>query len=146
MNKIIAKTIKKAYKHWNPNPLVRCYHYAAAFDGNKMIEFAQNNPIQFDAKAFRMGQMFNIKTYKEYPFLHAESHLVSKLLHRYNTILPSWSMVVLRINREGRILLSKPCKKCQKILNAVDFKKVYYSLDGGKFSKQIRAFHETSRH
>ena len=50
MNKIIAKTIKKAYKHWQPNPNVRCYHYAAAFDNNKMIGFAQNNPIKFDAK------------------------------------------------------------------------------------------------
>jgi hypothetical protein len=133
MNKIIAKTIKKAYKHWKPNPLVRCYHYAAAFDGNKMIEFAQNDPVNTNAKAYKLGLKFNVRTFYDYPYLHSESYLVSKLLHRYNTILPSWSMVVLRINREGRILLSKPCKKCQKILNAVDFKRVYFSLDGGKF-------------
>jgi len=131
--KIIVKTIKKAYKYWEPNPLIRCYHYAAAFDGNKMIEFAWNDPNNFDSKAYKIGQRFNIDTYKEYPYLHAESHLVSKLLHRYNSICSNWSIVVLRINREGRILLSKPCKKCQKILDAVDLKKIYYSDNFGNF-------------
>lgn len=134
MKKIIAKTIKKAYANWNPIKDVRCYHYAAAFDGNKMIEFAWNNPITFDAKAFRIGQRFNIKTFKEYPYLHAESHLVSKLLHRYNTIRTNWSVVVLRINRDGRILLSRPCKKCQKILDAVELTDVYYSTNSGGFA------------
>lgn len=140
MNKIIAKTIKKAYANWKPHPLVRCYHYAAAFDNNKMISFAKNNPIKFNAKAFRMGEMFNIDTYKEYPYPHAESHLISKLLDRYNSVDTNWKIVVLRINREGRILLSKPCKNCQKILDALDLKNIYYSIDGGKFvsTKQAR--------
>lgn len=140
MNKIIAKTIKKAYNKWQPHPEIRCYHYAAAFDNNKMIEFAGNDPVNVNAKAYRMGKKFNIKTFKEYPYLHSESHLVSKLLHRYNSICTNWSIVVLRINREGRILLSKPCRKCQKILDALDLNNIYYSIDGGKFvsTKQAR--------
>lgn len=133
MNKIIVKTIKKSYASWKPNPLIRCYHYAAAFDNNKMIAFAKNNPIKFSAKAFRMGERFNINTYKEFPFPHAESHLISKLLDRYNTIDSNWRIVVLRINREGRILGSKPCKNCQKILDAVDLTNIYYSDDNGNF-------------
>jgi len=133
MNKIVVKTIKRAYKNWKPNPLIRCYHYAAAFDGNKMIAFAKNNPIKFNAKAYRMGEMFNIETYKEYPYPHAESHLVSKLLDRYNSICSNWSIVVLRINREGKILLSKPCKNCQKILDALELKNIYYSDNNGNF-------------
>ena len=133
MNKIIAKTIKKAYQNWKPCRAIRTYHYAAAFDNNKMIGFAQNNPIKFDAKTFRMGEMFNIRTYKEYPYPHAESHLISKLLRRYNSICTNWSIVVLRINREGKILLSKPCKNCQKILDALDLNNVYYSNNQGNF-------------
>lgn len=133
--KIIAKTIKKAYSHWNPTKEIRCYHYAAAFDGNKMIEFAENDPVNMNAKAYKLGQKFRIKTFYEYPFLHAESHLVSKLLHRYNSICSNWAIVVLRINRNGRILLSKPCKKCQKILDAVELNKVYYSSNTGRFIK-----------
>jgi hypothetical protein len=133
MNKIIAKTIKKSYANWNPVSSIRCYHYAAAFNGNKMIAFAQNNPNEFNAKAFYIGKKFNIQTYKKYPYPHAESHLISKLLHRYNTIRTDWSMVVLRINREGRILLSKPCKNCQKILDVLNLKNVWYSDNKGAF-------------
>ena len=132
--KILDKTIKRSYKSWEPHPLIRCYHYAAAFDNNKMIAFAGNNPIRFSAKAFRMGEKFNISTYKEFPYVHAESHLISKLLDRYNAIDTNWKIVVLRINREGRILLSKPCDNCQKIIDAVDLTQVYYSNNDGTFS------------
>jgi len=114
--------------------LIRCYHYAAAFDNNKMIAFAGNNPIRFSAKAFKMGEKFNISTYKEYPYPHAESHLISKLLDRYNSIDSNWKIVVLRINREGRILMSKPCDNCQKILDAVDLSQIYYSNNDGSFN------------
>jgi hypothetical protein len=132
--KILDKTIKRSYKSWEPHPLIRCYHYAAAFDNNKMIAFAGNNPIRFSAKAFKMGERFNISTYKEYPYPHAESHLISKLLDRYNSIDSNWKIVVLRINREGRILLSKPCDNCQKILDAVDLSQIYYSNNDGSFN------------
>jgi hypothetical protein len=132
--KILDKTIKRAYKSWQPHPLIRCYHYAAAFDNNKMIAFAGNNPIRFSAKAFRMGERFNISTYKEYPFPHAESHLISKLLDRYNSIDTNWKIVVLRINREGRILLSKPCQNCQKILDALELYNIFYSTNEDYFT------------
>jgi|LakMenE01Jun11ns_1017448.scaffolds.fasta_scaffold9935559_6 hypothetical protein len=132
--KILDKTIKRSYKSWKPHPLIRCYHYAAAFDNNKMIAFAGNNPIRFSAKAFKMGERFNISTYKEFPFVHAESHLVSKLLDRYDTIDTNWKIVVVRINREGRILLSKPCKNCQKILDALELYNVFYSTNEDYFT------------
>jgi len=132
--KIIYKTIRKAYQNWDPNPLIRCYHYCAAFNGNKMICFTKNNPIKTNAKAHRIGEKFNIPKYIEYPYAHAESHLVSKLLDKYNTIDSNWSICVLRINRKGLILGSKPCINCSKILNVVGLTDVYYSLDDGNFS------------
>lgn len=133
MNKIITKTIKMAFKHWNPTKDIRCYHYAAAFDGKKMLEFAMNNPNEFSAKAFKMGTIFNIERYKKYPYPHAESYLVSKLLSKYNNISHSWSIVVLRINRRGKILLSKPCDNCQKILDAIGLTNIFYSNNCGNF-------------
>ena len=132
--KIISKTIRKAYSNWNPNPLIRCYHYAAAFDGNKMICFTKNNPIKTHASAYRIGESFNLPKYKEYPFYHAESHLVSKLLDRYNTIDPNWAIVVMRINRKGLILGSKPCENCSKLLSSVGLSNIYYSTDCSNFS------------
>ena len=135
--KIINKTIRKAYANWNPSPLIRCYHYAAAFQGNKMICFTKNNPIKTNTRAYRIGEQFNLPKYIEYPYVHAESHLISKLLDQYNTIRSDWALCVLRINRKGLILGSKPCENCNKLLSAVGLKDIYYSTDGGNFSDSI---------
>lgn len=138
--KIIEKTIRKAYNNWNPNRLIRCYHYAAAFDGSRMIGFSQNNPIKTHAGAYRIGENFNLPKYKEHPFYHAESHLISKLLDRYNTINTNWSIVVMRINRKGLILGSKPCENCTKLLNTVGLTTIFYSTDCGNFSDRVGDF------
>ena len=135
--KIIIKTIRKAYQNWSPTRLIRCYHYAAAFDGTKLIAFTQNNPIKTHAGAYRIGESFNLPKYKEHPFYHAESHLISQLLDRYNTIDSNWSVVVMRINRKGIILGSKPCENCDKLLNSVGLTDVYYSTDDGNFIDKI---------
>lgn len=131
--KIINKTIRKAYNHWNPCKEIRCYHFSAAFDGTKLICFTQNNPIKTHAGAYRIGEDFNLEKYKEFPYYHSESRLISKLLDKYNTIDPNWSVVVMRINRKGLILGSKPCNNCNKLLTAVGLTKVYYSTDDGDF-------------
>jgi len=137
LNKIIDTTIKKSYRNWKPCRSIRVYHYAAAFNGNKMICFTKNNPIKTHAGAYKIGTNFNLPKYKEFPYYHSESHLVSKLLDRYNTIDPNWSVVVMRINRRGLILGSKPCENCNKLLNAVGLDTVYYSTDDGDFCDSL---------
>jgi deoxycytidylate deaminase len=102
-----------------------------------MICFTQNNPIKTNARAYRIGEQFNLPKYKEFPFVHAESHLISKLLDTYNTIDTNWSIVVLRINRRGLVLGSKPCENCDKILNAVGLTNIYYSNDDASFSDSL---------
>ena len=135
--KIINKTVRKAYNNWSPCKEIRCWHYSACFDGTKMICFTQNNPIKTHAGAYRIGENFNLPKYKEHPFYHAESHLISKLLDKYNTIDPNWSVVVMRINRKGLILGSKPCENCNKLLNAVGLQDIYYSTDDGNFIDSV---------
>ena len=80
-----------------------------------------------------MGQIFNIQTYKEFPYVHAESHLISQLLDRYNSIDTNLSIVVVRIGRDGRMRLSKPCENCAKILGAVGLNDVYWSVGDNYF-------------
>ena len=135
--KIINKTIRKAYQNWTPCKEIRCWHYSACFDGTKMICFTQNNPIKTHTGAYRIGEDFNLSKYKEYPYYHSESRLISKLLDKYNTIDLNWSVVVLRINRKGIILGSKPCENCDKLLNAVGLNNVYYSTDDGNFIDSV---------
>lgn len=131
--KILQKSIKLAYSRFVPNPYQKRYHFAIAFDGNRPICLSQNNPIKVNAKALRMGQMFNIQTYKEFPYVHAESHLVSQLLDRYNTIDTNLSIVVVRIGRDGRMRLSKPCNNCAQILHTVGLNDIYWSVGDNNF-------------
>ncbi len=131
--KILKTAIKLSYERFVPNQFQRRYHFAIAYDGNRPICLSQNNPIKVNAKALRMGQMFNIPTYKEFPFVHAESHLVSQLLDRYNSIDTNLSIVVVRIGRDGRMRLSKPCENCAKILSAVGLNDVYWSVGDNIF-------------
>lgn len=132
--KILRRAVKLSFDRFNPNPYQRRYHFAIAFDVNKPIAIAQNNPVKIDHKAYQIGQQFNIKHYQRYPYVHAESHLVSKLLDTYNAIDTNLSIVVLRINRQAKILLSKPCTNCQKILDAVGLTKIYWSIDSKTFA------------
>lgn len=134
--KIIQRAIKLSYARFRPNNYQRRYHFAIAFNVNKPILVAQNNPIKISHKAYQIGKQFKIKHYQRYPYVHAESHLVSKLLDTYNAIDSNLSVIVLRINRQGKILLSKPCENCQKILDAVGLKKVYWSIDSKTFACQ----------
>ena len=131
--KILKKALKLSFERFRPNSFQRRYHFTIAFDVNKPILICQNNPIKVNHKAYRIGQQFNIKTYQDFPYVHSESHLISKLLDRYNSIDTNLSIVNVRINRQGIILLSKPCKNCQKILDAVGLKKVYWSIDENTF-------------
>ncbi len=131
--KILKKALKLSFERFKPNSFQRRYHFTIAFDVNKPILICQNNPIKVNSKAYRIGQKFNIKTYQDFPYVHSESHLVSKLLDRYNSIDTNLSIVNVRINRQGLILLSKPCDNCQKILDAVGLKKVYWSIDENTF-------------
>jgi hypothetical protein len=132
--KILKKALKLSYDRFKPNNFQRRYHFTIAFDVNKPILICQNNPIKVNHKAYRIGQQFNIKTYQDFPYVHSESYLVSKLLDRYNSIDTNLSIVNVRINRQGIVLLSKPCENCQKILNAVGLKKVYWSMDKKTFA------------
>jgi len=132
--KILKKALKLSFERFRPNSFQRRYHFTIAFDVNKPILICQNNPIKVNHKAYRIGQQFNIKTYQDFPYVHSESHLISKLLDRYNSIDTNWKIVVLRINREGRILLSKPCKNCQKILDALELNSVFYSTNEDYFT------------
>ena len=142
--KIIDKALDKAYKLWVKQE--RRFHFSAAFSGTKMIAWATNDTHNMSTKAYRIGQKFNINKYKRYPYLHSESHLVYNLMSRFNWIDPKISIVVLRINPHGKILLSKPCDNCSKILKAVGLTKIYWSIDyytfGGSNGRLIELEHD----
>ena len=46
-----------------------------------------------------------------------------------------YTMVVMRIKKNGTIANSKPCLGCQHVLKQVGFKSVFYSTEYGNFAR-----------
>ena len=139
--KFLDRAVKMAYDRFEPNRLHRCYHFAVAFDGNKPLAIAQNNPVQMNAKAKRIGQQFNVKTYIDFPFLHSETNLICKLYKEYGYISSGWKMVVIRIGRSGKMMISKPCDNCRSVMNSVKWtSNIYWSVDDRLFSNSDSEF------
>lgn len=55
---------------------------------------------------------------------HAEARLAKKLT-------PGSIVLVVRMQRQGRLGMAKPCRACQAILKSVGVSKVYYSTAEG---------------
>lgn len=133
--KFLDRAMKIAYDRYTPNHQHRCSHFAIAFDGNKPIAMAQNTPRKMNAKAKRLGEKFNVQEYIDFPFFHSETNLICKLYQEYGCINSGWKMVVIRIGRSGKMMISKPCSKCQTILDKVYWTdNLYWSVDDRVFS------------
>ena len=122
----IAETIlPKIYPTRKRNKI---FHFAFGYRKNKLLAMGQNNPEQPSVKAMRLSKKF--QTNLKYPYLHAEADLVSRLWGKHY-IDSSLKVVVVRINRHGELRQSKPCKRCDKILKALDVNKIWWSTENG---------------
>jgi hypothetical protein len=104
------------------------FHFAFGFKKNKLLAIGQNNPEKTHPQALILAKRFN--TNLEHPYLHAETDLISRLWGKYY-IDNSLKIVVVRLNKHGKLRCSKPCEKCEQILKALDITKVWWSEDYG---------------
>lgn len=64
--------------------------------------------------------------YKE--SIHAEVCAINNALKKIHASeLKKCELVIIRVNRQGECLNSKPCCNCAKIINKFNIKKVFYS-------------------
>lgn len=106
------------------------FHFAFGFAKNKLVGIGQNNPEKINAKALKLAKKFNIEAYQQFPYLHAETDLISKLWGKYY-IDNSLKVVILRLNKRGELRNSCPCEKCAKIMSALDITDIYWSVEDG---------------
>ena len=66
--------------------------------------------------------------YEPHCRLHAEMHAC---LGVKNSILKGCAVYVIRILKNDDLALSRPCKGCQKYLQSVGIRRVFYSLKDG---------------
>ena len=69
------------------------------------------------------------------PKVHAEVHAISKV--RNKNINWKWSeLYVYREYKNGKPALSKPCKACQRLINDLGIKTVFYIDKHGNLVKE----------
>lgn len=81
-------------------------------------------------KAKDIGDRFGIKKFQDYPYLHAEIDAISKLWGKYY-IDGSETLVVVRLHKNGKLAIAKPCVHCMPVLEALNIKKIYWTSEKG---------------
>jgi hypothetical protein len=104
------------------------FHFAFGYKKNKLLAIGQNNPEKTHPQALMLAKRFNTKL--EHPYLHAETDLISRLWGRHY-IDSTLKMVILRLNKRGELRCSKPCEKCQQIIDSLGIIKIWWSHENG---------------
>ena len=119
--KLINVAIEEAKKSIHPQYKVGCI----LFNKNNIISKGRNYP-QKSVKHLLM------KKYSPYPYsIHAEIDAIINA----KTDLKKVDLLVVRISKSGKLLLSKPCRYCQAYINYVDIRKTYYSINSFPYIK-----------
>jgi hypothetical protein len=116
----------------NRNTKNKFFHFAFGYKKNKLLAIGQNNPEKTHTQALILAQRFNIQN--EYPYLHAETDLISRLWGKHY-VDNNLKMVIVRLNKRGQLRCSKPCERCDQIIRSLGLNKVWWSTDNG-FDKQ----------
>ena len=69
--------------------------------------------------------MWNIEKWKNYPYIHAECDVISKL--DLSNIDNDLIILSIRINRDGKFRLAKPCPNCEKALQMAKIEHVWWT-------------------
>lgn len=119
----------------------RTYHFAFIFRRKRIIAIGINRPYDYDSRTKYFGFRYNIPKYKEYSHAHAETDAVSKCWGK--TIIDSnHTMIVVRLNSRGELYNSQPCPSCQKILDQIGIKHIWWSNNDQVFNNHANEKYE----
>ena len=125
--KIFQKLIDKAYEL---RPMVnhgRNIHFTFLVRNSRIITVGWNNPNKTHPFPAKVGY--------EYPYIHSEYAClkIASVMTRAN--FSRCFLVNIRIDKTGKINLSKPCKNCRNLICFFGVTKVYYSNSLGEFDE-----------
>lgn len=112
------------------------HHFSFLFHKKKLVSIGRNNPLKQSRKALYFAERYNIKKWKDYPFLHAETAAISRVWGNLH-IDSSFTMVVLRIDKTGNLVESKPCKNCWEVINSLGIQ-CYWSTNDGEINGSFK--------
>ena len=110
---ILDRSLDLSYGMFDPDENKTTHHFSFLFKRNKLIAWGKNYMAEESAKALKIAKIFNIHHFREYPYIHSEIDLLSKVLGRVN--INKKIMVNTRLSTEG-IRNSRPCENCDTVL------------------------------
>jgi len=99
-------------------------HVSFVIDRRSIISVGWNQPFKTHPMANKFGYRFNA--------IHSELHAILKFA-RPVAELYKYKFVNIRIDKFGKLKLSKPCKICQTLLYSFGVKEVEYTNCKGEF-------------
>lgn len=107
---------------------VSCFIYK----DSRLISIGQNNMSVPNSKAAYFAKRFNVKHWKNFPYLHAEISAIARLWGKHY-IEGKEKMVIVRLTKSGTGL-AKPCDNCSQVLSALNLNQIYFT-DNNSWSK-----------
>lgn len=101
-------------------------HFSFITRKREVYSVGWNQPYKTHPLAQRFGHRFNA--------VHSELHAILKL-NVPPSELRKYSLINVRLDRYGALRISKPCIKCQHLLNVFSFSEVWYSTSSQEFTQ-----------
>lgn len=102
-------------------PQGRCKHFSFILMKRKIVSFGWNQIHKTDPFAAKHGY--------EYPYVHSELHALKNFPYP-PAVLSKCKLINVRVNKQGRVLMSKPCEDCETWVIPMDFKEIWYTSEG----------------
>lgn len=99
-------------------------HFSFILKKRRLVSIGWNSATATHPIAHKYGYTF--------PFVHAELSAIVRFDGKPKE-LKDCVLINVRINKDGIVMLSKPCKNCLRLLSVFTFKHVYYTNHAGGF-------------
>lgn len=104
------------------------HHWSFICDGNKIVSMGTNNVKKTHPRALLSGYQWG--------FPHSELSAILNFPYPPRELI-HFSLYNLRLNRNNKVALSRPCYNCQKIIIAFGLRRCYYSNERGLLEELI---------
>lgn len=107
-------------------PAAKNLHFSFIIRKNRVRAIGWNNSVKTHSLAYEHDY--------QYPMQHAELSAITRFDGKIEE-LRKCTLINVRINKEGQVLYSRPCKNCTRLLKAFSLNDVYFSDKRGIFIK-----------
>ena len=133
--KILKKCLEIAYSLYSTKHPIRAFHISFFIHRNRIAAIGINNkktsPVNLhNPKINESGQRIDVTKYT-----CSELNSFLKIRNKTNIPYNKLTLINVRIDRNGKIRNSCPCKSCMSLIDFMGVKDVYYTNNFGSFVK-----------